>query len=181
MKLIIGVNRKVSANFASDGASCGLELEVDQALLDQPSVLADKIRGAFGIAESAVEDQLQRGADPPPIEIDDTLRPGDRGYTAPAAPPRQAPPQRDRAAYGRPPADDPPTTGRQFAGWLTKQGPDCHQRVRDLIRAWNLPGRYVTWHDDDVRAVVHELLSNPTQEQIWPGASNAAGRNGYHR
>jgi hypothetical protein len=192
MKLTVGVSRKIGqANYGSEGASCGLEIELDQSTLDQPAALAERIRAAYQIVQSAVEDQLERGSEPPVHEIDDTLAPGDRGYREPPEhsrrppdrqpPDRRPPPQRDRSGYGRPgPADDPPTTGRQFAGWIAKQDADMHQRVRDLIRAWNLPSRYLDFHPDDVRAVFHELTGVPDSGRSWP-AAGPARNNGYGR
>jgi hypothetical protein len=192
MKLTVGVSRKIGqANYGSEGASCSLEIELDQSTLDQPAALADRIRGAYQIVQQAVEDQLERASEPPVHEIDETLAPGDRGYRPPQEqyrqppdrrPPDRRPPQpRDRPGYRQGgPADDPPTTGRQFAGWIAKQDADTHQRVRDLIRAWGLPSRYLDWGGADVQAVYHELTGVPDSGRSWP-AAGPARNNGYPR
>lgn len=185
MKLIIGCSRKIGQpNYGSEGASCGLELELDQSSLDNPTALAERIRAAYQIVQRAVEDQLERAAEPP--EADD-LGPGDpahdRRQLPPAGPPRRQPdrqpdrPQRDRAGYGS--EGDLPVNARQLAGWLNHE-PQYKRRVEELIRAWNLPRLYRNFNDDDVRAVVRELLDNPAEQRSWPGAAQAGGNGRRH-
>jgi hypothetical protein len=85
MKLTVSVSRKIGQpQFGSEGASCGMEIDIEQSSLDNPGLLADRIRAAFQLVELAVENQLERAAEPPaprrePLR-EDLPRPGDPAY-----------------------------------------------------------------------------------------------------
>lgn len=59
LKANIGFNRKIGEpHFSSRGASVSLELELDSALLEQPTRLLERIHGAFELARAAVDAEL---------------------------------------------------------------------------------------------------------------------------
>jgi hypothetical protein len=62
MKLSVGVSKKVGLpNFGSQGASCGLELEIDGSLLEGDlDAFHDRVRGVYVAAHQAVHDELAR-------------------------------------------------------------------------------------------------------------------------
>ncbi len=64
LKANIGFNHKVGEpHFSSRGASVSLELELDSALLEQPTRLLERIHSAFEFARTAVDAELS-GATP---------------------------------------------------------------------------------------------------------------------
>ena len=207
MKTTVSITEKIShERFGSFGAGVSFELEIDQeALQSRPADVLAQLRYAADLCRTAVTRELEltrqkaEAGQPPDrdagddyYEPGDDVAPGDRGYREPPPehsrrppdrqPPDRRPPPRDRSGYGRPgPADDPPTTGRQFAGWIAKQDADMHQRVRDLIRAWSLPSRYLDWGGADVQAVYHELTGVPDSGRGWPAAGPARNNGSYPR
>ncbi len=59
LKANIGFNRKIGEpHFSSRGASVSLELELDSALLEQPTRLLERIHDAFELARTAVDAEL---------------------------------------------------------------------------------------------------------------------------
>jgi hypothetical protein len=194
--------------FGSFGASCSFELEIDQAALQsRPDDVLAQIRFAADLCRAAVTRELEltrqkAGALEPPepraardagddFDDQDDVAPGDRGYREPSRRgperdrghdrgPDRRPERRDRSEYRRGGSDDgpEPANGKQFAGWLSKQDDDTKDRVRDLMRSWDLPGRYLSWRPDDVRAVYHELTGVPDSGRSWPG-SGGGRNNGY--
>jgi hypothetical protein len=172
MKLTVSVSRKIGQpNYGSEGASCGLEMELDQSSLDNPAQLADRIRAAYHVVEGAIEDQLMRAAEPVRREAprEAPLQPGDPAYDRmhpappePARRPAPAPVQQSQPDRGwLVDADDLPNSGKSFAGWMGKQSEATKAKVKNLITAWKLPGLYKTWDAETVAAVVHDLLIPP--------------------
>ena len=135
MKLTIGVNRKDGRpNFSSEGATCSLELELDQALLDSPGLLHERIRATFATCEAAVLEQLDSAPDgdegchgdplPPAIAARMTPPPAARpALPAPSTPPPVVPANNgsakryydDRRSARS--SDGPPATGKVLYGW----------------------------------------------------------------
>jgi hypothetical protein len=61
LKLNVGVSKKLGLPaYSSIGASCNLEVELDNGLLLDPAGFRDRARGAFLAAEQAVDDELAR-------------------------------------------------------------------------------------------------------------------------
>jgi hypothetical protein len=81
MKLSVGVSKKVGLpNFGSQGASCGLELEIDGSLLEGDlDAFHDRVRGVYVAAHQAVHDELAR-----------LQAPVESPHDPPASPPRHA-------------------------------------------------------------------------------------------
>ena len=65
LKLNIAMSRKMGEpNYGSRGATVGLEMEVDSALVDQPRQLHERIARLFRLAKQAVQRELGSHADP---------------------------------------------------------------------------------------------------------------------
>jgi hypothetical protein len=64
MKVNLGLSKKLGlANFGSVGATCNLELEMDQSLLQSdPEGFQQRVRRIYAIAAQAVSDELARQA-----------------------------------------------------------------------------------------------------------------------
>ncbi|MGA2068383.1 MAG: hypothetical protein ABSG86_25645 [Thermoguttaceae bacterium] len=64
MKVNLGLSKKLGlANFGSVGATCNLELEMDQSLLQcDPEAFQQRVRRIYAIAAQAVSDELARQA-----------------------------------------------------------------------------------------------------------------------
>ena len=61
LKLNVGVSKKLGLPaYSSIGATCNLEVELDNGLLLDPAAFRDRVRGAFLAAEQAVDDELAR-------------------------------------------------------------------------------------------------------------------------
>jgi hypothetical protein len=109
-------------------ASCGLsEIELDHAMLDNPTALRDKIAGAYQVCEDMVNAQLGTAAvatlplnpavarvnQEPPAAAPSTPPP-------PSMPPAVGPPANGTTFYGN--NDGPPKTGKQLGGWAKREG-----------------------------------------------------------
>ena len=62
LKLSVGLSRKMGLpNYGSLGASCALELELDQALLEyDPETFSDYVRQAYSACQDSVSEELAR-------------------------------------------------------------------------------------------------------------------------
>jgi len=62
LRLNVGLSQKIGeANYGCRGASVSLEVELDSGLISQPERLNEQIRRLFGLARTAVEEELNRG------------------------------------------------------------------------------------------------------------------------
>ena len=98
LKLSVGVSRKVGQpGYGSLGASCGVEVELESALLrDDPEEFERRARSAHAACARAVDAELARLAAPAPTTTDDD----DHERAMPGAPgpaPRPATPRQLRA------------------------------------------------------------------------------------
>jgi hypothetical protein len=71
--------------------------------------------------------------------------------------------------------DGPPKTARQFLGWLGKQDDGVKDRVKRIIKAWELPTMMRDWSDDAAADVFHELTSKPDPAYHRSGSGNGNG------
>lgn len=178
MKLRLSIHRKNgTANFGSDGAGAELELELPDD--ESPDGVRACVRAHYSILEGAVAEELARlAARPiaPVVQVRDEGRRGDarddrdddRRDDRPRGPrPNGRPPGRGGGSAGGG-GDRPPKTGRELIAWAGDR--DLKGRVYELGKAWELPGKVLDWHADDVRSVYDELSRE---------ASRPAGRNGY--
>ena len=61
MKLNLGLSKKIGQpNYGSLGASCHLELELDQSIVADPDGFQDRVRRTFTVCRQAVDDELGR-------------------------------------------------------------------------------------------------------------------------
>ena len=61
LRLNVGVSKKLGLPaYSSIGASCHLDLELENGLLRDPAGFRDQVRGAFAAAQRAVNDELAR-------------------------------------------------------------------------------------------------------------------------
>ena len=61
LRLNVGVSRKLGLPaYSSIGASCHLEVELENGILRDPAGFRDQVQGAFAAAQRAVDDELAR-------------------------------------------------------------------------------------------------------------------------
>ena len=59
LKLNVGLSKKVGeANYGSRGAIVNFDVEIEASLIQEPEQLREKIRYLFGLAKTAVEEEL---------------------------------------------------------------------------------------------------------------------------
>jgi len=152
-------------NYGSIGATCGLELEIDQSVLADPAAAVARIRGYYSFCETAMHEELGRlrtgrpaaangpaaaaagpnpAADPPP------KRPAARSTTTPTPPPAKRAAAVDDAedyddAIEPEEEDDPPTDGRHLLGWASNQPKDAKAWLIKLGRKLRYPNRILNW------------------------------------
>ena len=62
LKLNIGLSRKIGeANYSSRGASVNVEMELESALVQEPEKFQARIKQLFGMAKTAVDEELRNG------------------------------------------------------------------------------------------------------------------------
>lgn len=62
LKVSVGLNRKVGEpNYGSRGVNVNLEMELDQALLNEPQQLQTRIRQLFGMLRTTLAQELEGG------------------------------------------------------------------------------------------------------------------------
>src|SRR5262245_9488941 len=62
LKLNVGLSRKVGqANYGSRGATVNVEMELESALVQEPDKFQARIKQLFGMARSAVDEELRNG------------------------------------------------------------------------------------------------------------------------
>jgi len=145
-------------NYGSIGATCGLELEIDQSVLADPAAAVARIRGYYSFCETAMNEELGRlrnpAADPAaagPNPAAEAPPPAKR----PVARSPATPPSAKRAAevaedYGDEDdaldeEDDPPTDGKHLLGWARNQPEDAKGWLIKLGRKLRYPGRILNW------------------------------------
>jgi hypothetical protein len=61
LRLNVGISKKLGLPaYSSVGASCNLDLELENGVLRDPAGFRDQVRGAFLAAQEAVDDELAR-------------------------------------------------------------------------------------------------------------------------
>jgi hypothetical protein len=114
-------------DYGSKGATCGLELELDSALLADPDSLRRQIHDAYQVAALAVAEQLGApdqgdAAEPPAIAA--PAAPAPSAPPAPRTPAAPAPPARPARQPSRPARrqDGPPETANQLYRYAADRG-----------------------------------------------------------
>jgi hypothetical protein len=63
IKLSVGTSKKIGTDdYGSLGAHCGIEVELDQLALEQPSVFHDRLSSLFETCRTSVDQELQQKA-----------------------------------------------------------------------------------------------------------------------
>jgi hypothetical protein len=171
-KKVSTVDRNGRSDYGSNGATCGLSnIEIDAALLDDAQALQATIRGWYGIAQGAVEDELAR--------LGSEAQAQPKSQPAPAAPLREpvvasGPPATTRSGRTFAPTTEPPphedlddfngeveddeeeddgpapTTGAQLLGWARKQVPDRKGFIFGLGKKLKFPTKVLDWTEKQV-------------------------------
>jgi hypothetical protein len=173
IKLHVSVCRKVgTANYGSNGGTCGLEVEIAGSLLADPAKLAATIRGHFDLCEIAVNEELAKlgrsatngtaqvrqplitTAAPPTANGQAPTRPAAR----PPEPPAEAFDELHSQEFDASGAEDddeadPPTTGGQLLGWARKQPHDAKNFAIKLGKKHKFPPRILDWTEAQVTTV----------------------------
>jgi len=156
IRLHIEVCKKEGTDhFGSIGATCGLDLEIDQSALADPAAAVARIRGYYSFCETAMNEELAR------------LRTSANGTPAPAA---AVPPPAARQPAARTPVasavpvpaefegaeddlaeeDDPPNDGKHLLGWARNQPDDAKGWLIGLGKRLRYPNRILDWSPKQV-------------------------------
>lgn len=169
IKANIGVSRKLGMpEYSSIQASCNLEIELDVRMLDDdPDAFSDRIRHYYGLAQRAVDEELERlrtgrTAAPAP----EPARPAPQPPANGAGEHRKQPQDwgdrakdglgRERPAAGPAPGGKQPKTGRGLFAWL-KDLEEKDESLRGILKwvgAWGkaqgLPWQMNDWNESAV-------------------------------
>ena len=173
IKLHVSVSRKVgTANYGSNGGTCGLEVELAASLLADPAKLAATIRGHFELCDLAVDEELAKlgraatngtpqvrqpvatSAAPPSANGHALPRPAARETNPPAETFDDLRGQENADSFAEDDHDeDPPTTGGQLLGWARKQPHDAKGFAIKHGKRLKFPPRILDWTEDQVKTV----------------------------
>jgi len=183
-RLFVMVSMKVAPRkYFSNGAACGLKVEIPSTALDNPAAFVKQIRGHMELCELAVAEELAKlDAATPKQTVLESESNGPPPLSPPAArpappsrrfdPPTAIPPVGSAEAWEeseQPAADeddeDAPTDGRQLLGWARKQDRDMKGWIISLGYKRKYKGNVVDWSDAQVAAAyaaAKKELANPT-------------------
>jgi hypothetical protein len=133
-------------------ASCGLsDIELDHALLDDPTALRDRVAAAYQVCEDMVHAQLGTASVAGSVALAGPLPPPTRRPVPP--PPAPALPLDTRHKDGT--AGSQPTTGKQLWGWIQDhkdQYPDAMAWMLRTAKASRWPAKITDWSPEEVGA-----------------------------
>jgi hypothetical protein len=153
IRLRIEVCKKEGTDhYGSIGATCGLELEIDQSVLADPAAAVARIRGYYSFCETAMHEELAR------LRNGNATTPASDTATV-AAPPENRPVARTPTAPPRPVAeraeedddDNPPPDGRCLLGWAKSQPDDAKNWLVGLGKRLRYPPRIIDWTPKQVQ------------------------------
>ena len=137
MKTTLSFSDGLAVNGRKPWASCSIELELDDVLLNAPGLLHERIRQTYAMCETAVLEQLERNT-PEPVDegrhgspVVDRMNQAPPPAARPALPAPATPPPNGHSARnyyanrrdaGRS-NEGPPTTGKALYGWARDN--DC--------------------------------------------------------
>jgi hypothetical protein len=158
-RLFVMVSKKVQPRqYHSNGAACGLKVEIPTAALANPQGFVDQIRGHMALCEIAVQEELKRlaaGEPQIPTTAHGTID-GRDANPAPAAarragPASAIPPPGSAKEIEEDDADeDAPADGRQLFGWARKQDHDMKGWIIAFGRRAKFKGNVIDWNDQQV-------------------------------
>jgi hypothetical protein len=166
IRLHIEVCKKEGTDhYGSIGATCGLELEIDQSVLADPAAAVARIRGYYSFCETAMHEELARlrtgqpaaaatngpaasAAGPNPVaEAPPPKRPAARSPATPTPVPKRAAPVADEHVDedDAPEEENPPTDGRHLLDWARNQETDAKGWLIGFGRKKRYPNRILDW------------------------------------
>ncbi len=150
-----------TANYGSIGATCGLEVEIDQSDLSDPVAAAARIRGYYSFCELAMNEELGRlrngngngnttnrpAADPPPPAqpVPDRQPVVTADRRGPAAAAEEMHEYETQEEPDEDDEDDPPTDGKHLLGWARNQPGDAKGWLIGLGKKLRYPNRILDW------------------------------------
>ncbi len=164
-RLFVMVSKKVAPRkYFSNGAACGLKVEIPSTALDDPAAFVKQIRGHMELCELAVAEELAKldaatprqtvlesetnGPAPPPAR---PTPPARRFDPPPAVPPPGPADELDELDDDQAnDEEDPPTDGRQLLGWARKQTPDLKGWVISWGYKTKTKGNVIDWPEAKV-------------------------------
>jgi len=164
-RLFVMVSKKVAPRkYFSNGAACGLKVEIPSTALDDPAAFVKQIRGHMELCELAVAEEIAKldAATPKQTVIESetngpaptAARPASqaRRFDPPPAIPPPGPADEfneldDNQADDE---EDPPTDGRQLLGWARKQTPDMKPWVITWGYKTKTKGNVIEWSEAKV-------------------------------
>jgi len=168
-RLFVLVSKKVAPRkYFSNGAACGLKVEIPSTALDDPAAFVKQIRGHMELCELAVAEELAKLEAATPKQT--VLESETNGPPPPAAPPAArpaAPPRRAGPAIPPPSPDedfdelddaqvedeadeDAPADGRQLFGWARKQPSDMKGWIITYGKKNKFKGNVIDWNESQV-------------------------------
>lgn len=170
-KISVTVCRKDGRpNYGSEGASCTIERDIDDDMLERPALTAQFIESMYMIAEASVAGKLASSTPRPKIqpmtqaEVDtpDPRYPAPRPAAPPASippstpstpPPVGQPPPGKRTFYGN---DGAPKSGKGLFGWAKDRGAVAWFEDLGRRQVPPLPKMLAEWSADWVTYAVAE-------------------------
>jgi hypothetical protein len=153
-------------HFGSIGATCGVDIELDPAVFNDPAAAVARIRGYYAFCETAMHEELARLRTGQPAAGTAAAN-GLAAAAAEAPPPKRpvarspaTPPPAKRAAEvaeesgdedDAPKQDDPPTDGRRLLGWARNQPEDAKNWLVGLGKRLRYPNRILDWSPKQVQ------------------------------
>jgi hypothetical protein len=159
-KISVTVCRKDGRpNYGSEGASCSIERDVDDELLERPALTAEFIRGMYAIAEASVAEKIASSTPRPKIQpmtqaeadapdpVQARVNQPPPAATPAPAPSASTPPPGRKTYYGN--NDAPPKSGKGLYAWAKdrsavpwfedlgrKQAPPLSKLLNDWSPEW---------------------------------------------
>jgi hypothetical protein len=174
IRLTVSVFRKVGTpTFGSDGASIGIERELDTDLVANPAALAESIRRHLALCELAVNEEVIKLQKAPlaipsvprqprqPVDGEPATAPARRAPAPPATEPAEA---FDELQAEDDEDEDAPQNGSQLLGWARKQHADMKNWIIGYGNKCKFKGRVVEWSQSQVnRAYSAARAAQPQQ------------------
>jgi len=169
-RLFVMVRKSVQPrDYFSNGAACGLRVEIPTVALESPEAFVAQIRGHMALCEIAVEEEIKRLAEStPPTQPSlrestqngrptrpptATTRPTPTAAPTPAIPPpgpAEDINEPDDAQADDEADEDAPADGRQLFGWARKQPSDMKGWIITYGKKNKFRGNVIDWNENQV-------------------------------
>jgi hypothetical protein len=142
-------------HFGSIGATCGVDIELDPAVFNDPAAAATRIRGYYSFCERAMNEELARLRTGQPAAGTANGSVAAAAEAPPPAPAKRATPVNEAEDHGDAhepeEEDDPPTDGRRLLGWARNQPEDAKNWLVGLGKRLRYPNRILDWSPKQVQ------------------------------